>query len=158
MTGDLISYVVEYFSRRKWTFFTCLFLLLIFLGFGVSRLKLNDSILSSLPKGESFQQFNQFLESNNISSEIVFSLAISDTSSSESIAELLIQCQTQLEKVDSSLLNEVVSIRPDVQSVAYDYFFTNLPYLIDDSYYEYIEGRIHRDSIAKSVQGSYKWS
>lgn len=154
--GNFIVRITEYLSRKKILFWVGLLFLFLFLGNGIRKLRISESIYSALPKGKSFQTFNGFIENKNISNQVVFSLAIADTTGTTDIAPVLQVFTDSLTRVSGKYLSAIISTRPDVDQEVYSYFFNNFPYLIDSSYYATIDNKLIADSIRSSVNASYR--
>ena len=76
MVGGYISKVIAACQKRKALFYSLLFTVIVLLIFGLSRLKINENIFSTFPKGKSFEPLNALLESKNLSNNVLFSLKI----------------------------------------------------------------------------------
>ena len=154
--GNFILRIIEYLYRNKFLFWTGLLLLLLFLAFGIQRLKISESIFSALPKGKSFQSFNNFIENKNISNQVVFSLSVSDKNGEDNFEQLLNSFTDTLTHISENYLTDIISIRPDIEQQVYTYFFRSFPYFIDTAYYRYIDTKLINDSITTSIQASYR--
>lgn len=131
-------------------------MVLLFLAIGIQKLKISESIFSTLPKGKSFQTFSNFIENKNISNQVVFSLSVAGKKSEDNFEQLLTSFTDTLTHISGNYLTDIVSIRPDIDQQVYSYFFSNFPYFIDTSYYRYIDAKLSRDSINTSVNASYR--
>ncbi|MBC7862417.1 MAG: 1-acyl-sn-glycerol-3-phosphate acyltransferase, partial [Bacteroidia bacterium] len=154
--GNFILKIADFLYRKKFLFWTGLALLLVFLGFGIKKVRITESIYSTLPKGESFQSFNNFIENKNISNQVVFSLAVSDTADAEETAGAVGLFADSLAILSKNYLSEIVSVRPDVEQEVYDYFYTNFPEFIDSAYYSKIDQKLIADSVRGAVATSYR--
>lgn len=147
--------IVDFFIRQKILFFLCLAVFICFISIGISRLKITESIFSTLPKGKSFEQLNTLIENKNISNQVVFSLKITDKTDADEVAELASSFADTLKKIPKKYLTEIVAERPDVSDNVYNYFYENFPLLIDSDYYKAINEKLNEDSIKASLITSY---
>ena len=154
--GNFISRITEYLYRNKLLFWTGVVLLLLFLAFGIQRLKISESIYSALPKGKSFEKLNNFIENKNISNQVIFSISVSKSKNEEDLNLLLKSFADTLTSISGNYLVDIVSIRPDIDQQVYAYLFSNFPYLIDTAYYRFIDNKLSHDSINAAVNTSYR--
>lgn len=152
--GKIALKIVEFFYRRKVLFFVFLLALSGFIAAGISRLHINQNIFASLPKGKVFEQFNKLIESKNIANSVVFSIAIPDNSDDD-VPELVTSFADSLRNIAGNYLTGIAAIRPDVEEQFYQYYITNLPYLIDTGYYSMLDSKLIQDSVAASVTNTY---
>ena len=130
--------------------------LCIVCGLGISRLKINQSIFSSLPKNKSFEQINSLLENKNITNQVVFSVSVPGMGDADELQQMLSDFADSLTVVAGTLLKDIQATRPDVVEQVYNYYYSNFPYLIDSGYYSSIENKIAPDSIRSSVNTAYR--
>ena len=100
MIGDLLLRLNTLLSRYKTVFFLSLLFIIAVLGFGISRLKITESIFATLPKGKSFEEFNRLIENKSIINQIVFSININpetDTDEAGILAETFADSLNNLE-------------------------------------------------------------
>ena len=156
MIGDLLIRLNTLLSNRKFIFFFFLISLLGVLSYGISRLKINESIFSTLPKGDTFDQFNKLIENKNIINQIVFSIDVDPKTSSDDAITLVEIFTDSLKIISNGYIKNIQGIRPDIQEDVYAYTYSHFPQLIDSSYYDHIAIRTRPDSIRSSVAASYK--
>ncbi|HKR03789.1 MAG TPA: 1-acyl-sn-glycerol-3-phosphate acyltransferase, partial [Bacteroidia bacterium] len=156
LLGNFLNKFNSFWLRNKILFF---FSLLLFLGVaaaGILRLKISESIFSTLPKGESFAQFNKLIESKNIVNQVVFSIKPAKETDADEIQQTLDVFGDSLKRVSGNLLTDVATTRPDVEQQVYSYYYSNFPFLIDSAYYKLIDEKLLKDSISESVNASYR--
>jgi len=155
MIGDLLLRLNVLLSRQKFIFFLCLISLLGVLSYGISRLRINESIFSTLPKGDTFDEFNKLVENKNIINQIVFSVDIDPNISSDDAGTIVETFSDSLKLAAANLIKNIQATRPDIQQDVYNYTYSHFPELIDSTYYNHISDRIRPDSIRNSVASSY---
>lgn len=156
MIGDLLLRLNTLLSRKKTLFFALLFLMIGILFFGISKLRITESIFSTLPKGKSFEEFNRLVENKSIINQIVFSVNLPagiDTEEAKTIAETFAD---SLAKHTSGYIKNIQAVRPNIQEDVYEYTYARFPELIDSSYYRHIQNKANPDSINTSITASYK--
>ncbi|TDE10292.1 trifunctional MMPL family transporter/lysophospholipid acyltransferase/class I SAM-dependent methyltransferase [Dyadobacter psychrotolerans] len=156
MIGDLLLKLNLLLSRHKAVFFICLITLIGALGYGISRLRVTESIFSTLPKGESFEQFTRLVESKNIINQIVFSLDTDPQISSDEALTLTEIFEDSLKRASGNYIKNIQAVRPDIQQDVYSYSYAHFPEFIDSAYYAHILQKIQPDSIRTSVASAYK--
>jgi 1-acyl-sn-glycerol-3-phosphate acyltransferase len=155
MIGELLLKLNLLLTRNKVVFFIFLVTLTGVLGYGITRLSVTESIFATLPKGESFQEFNKLIENKNIINQIVFSLDY-DPESTVDAAVLAQTFADSLKPLASGYIKNIQAVRPDIQQDVYQYSYSNFPQFIDSAYYRYIQQKIYPDSIVSAVTLAYK--
>lgn len=156
MIGDLLLRLNTLLSRRKSVFFLALLLILGFLGSGISRLKVTESIFSTLPKGKTFEEFNRLVENKSIINQIVFSVDIPAETSTEDARTIAENFADSLEYSTKGYIKNIQAVRPNIQQDVYDYTYARFPELIDADYFGHINDKTQTDSIRAAVGASYK--
>jgi 1-acyl-sn-glycerol-3-phosphate acyltransferase len=156
MIGDLLLKLHILLSRQKLVFFLSLLTLTCILAAGILRLKITESIFATLPKGKTFEEFNRLVENRNIINQIVFSIDIPATATTDEAADIAESFADSLRTHIGTYLKDIQSSRPDVQQNVYAYIYGNFPALIDTSYYQYLKDRTHPDSIRLAVASAHR--
>ncbi len=153
--GKLTLKIVAFFYDRKAVFFICLLFISGFIGVGISRLKINQNIFSTLPKGKAFEQLNKLIENKNISNKVVFSLYITPKDQEEDIQSLLGTFSDSLKGAGKNYLTDIVTSLPDVVDKFYNYYYSNFPYMVDSAFYQSLEPKLAKDSINATLTVCY---
>jgi len=156
MIGDLLLRLNTLLSRKKTLFFILLLLILGILGLGISKLRITESIFSTLPKGKSFEEFNRLVENKSIINQIVFSVGVPADGDTENARVMAENFSDSLAKYTTGYIKNIQSIRPNIQQDVYDYTYARFPELIDSSYYRHIQDKINPDSVRYAITASYK--
>lgn len=156
MPGDLLLKLHVLLTRYKLVFFLCLISLIGVLGYGISRLRITESIFSTLPKGDTFKEFNKLTENKNIINQIVFSIDVSPEISNDEATILTEIFADSIKLAAKGYISNVKAIRPDIQQDVYEYTHFHFPWFIDSSYYSVISEKIKPDSIRNSIRNSHK--
>ncbi len=149
--GNLFSKIVQFFNKNLLAYLSVLIALLLFISYGVSRLKLDENIYSIFPKGKEFSDFNRVIQDNNLNKQIIFSI----DADNEFLMEELDSVSKKLILSSDGLMKGFVVFREDDQQKVLDYFYRSLPSLLTDDDYEIIEQKLNKDSIRESIQLVY---
>lgn len=153
MIGGYISRLIVGCQKYSTAFFTFLFLFVIFLVWGISRLQISENIFSTFPEGEAYEPLNALLESKNISNRVVFSVNTPpETEDPVALAEAFAD---SLQRFSGEYLADITALRPEIEDLTYEYFYNNFPLLIGTEYYQTIDTKLSRDSIAASLSAAY---
>ena len=155
MLGKSLNNIINYLASKKIFFGLLLAMFLCASLFGVLKINIEESIFSTLPKGESFAKFNQLIEEGDLSNQIVFSIKIQNKEE-DSLEELTKNFSDSLNGHAKDYLKDIVVNRSDVQSQMYEHFYNNFSSFIDEDYYKTIEKKLEKDSIRLSLNSSYR--
>jgi len=156
MIGDLLLRLNTLLSRKKTLFFILLLLMIGVLGFGISKLRITESIFSTLPKGKSFEEFNRLVENKSIINQIVFSVDVPADIYTEDAKIIAETFADSLARHTNGYIKNIQAVRPNIQQDVYDYTYSRFPELIDSAYYQHIRDKTNPDSINNAVTASYK--
>ena len=137
-----------------------LLLLLGFLAFTASRLKLTEDISQVLPKSESIDNMSFVLSNSRFLDKVVFHFSLKDTLA-EPEPEQLSRFADQLsDSLMGSCYPELLTSidkAPDNQSMLELYGILNsyLPLLLDSADYQHMDSLISRDQIRKTLESNY---
>jgi len=130
-------------------------LLFSFIGLfsiGISKLKIEENIFSVLPKGESFAGFTKLIDNSDLTNQVIVSMQI--TADDDDL--LITSFSDSLNAHTNKLLKNIVVERPDVEQEVYEYFYSNFPIFISDSYYKGITSKIEESSIKETLPQTQK--
>ncbi len=155
MIGELLLKLNILLSRQKLIFFLSLLGLIIILAFGISRLKITESIFATLPKGKTFEEFNRLIENRSIINQIVFSIDVQAETSTEDAAVLAENLADSIRLNAKDLIKNVQESRPDVQEDVYRYTYNEFVSLIDSGYYKHLTAKTQPDSIRNALKSAH---
>jgi len=155
MLSKFINNIINFFYNKNLVFTLVIFSLLSIFIIGTSKIKINENIFSTLPKGNSFSKFSQLIDQGNLSNQIVFSLKVNDNDVEE-LEILTTSLADSLNIHAKSYLKDIVMVRPDIEKKVYHYFYNNFPKYIGDDYYQQIETKIQKDSITIALANSQR--
>ena len=155
MSQRIVQFI-KYWSNKPKLFFTLFTLFSAILIFGTLQLKVDQSIYSILPKGESFEGFNKVLNSKNISNKVFFSIQVDENSDDNVLLNLTQEVNDSLSTICDKYFSNIVNVKDNLELDIYEYYYSKLPVLIDSNYYEYINGKLETDSINSSINTVYR--
>ena len=155
MLGKSLSKIIYYLSAKKLLFSLLLVLFICVSFFGILKINIEESIFSTLPKGESFTKFSQLVEEGDLSNQIVFSIKINNTETAY-LENITSTFTDSLNRYAKSYLKDVVVNRLDVQALGYNHFYNHFSEHIDEGYYQTIEKKLIKDSLQQSLINSYR--
>ncbi|MES2627858.1 MAG: 1-acyl-sn-glycerol-3-phosphate acyltransferase [Bacteroidota bacterium] len=152
MSGSFFVLLHRFLVKRPVFFVLLLAGILGTLGFGITRLTIDQEIYSILPEGHNFEALNRMVESRELNNKIFFSVTVSGDDE---------QLETLTDQLDSSLstipqLGGVTVRKEDVEAEVYAYYISRFPYLIDSAYYSRISEKLSADSIKAAVSATYR--
>lgn len=150
MLGKGINQLIYFLSNRKYVFGLLIIAILSVLSYGASKLSLNENIFSTFPKGNAYANFFKFIDQENLSNQLIISIAVSETAEEE-IENLTTIFSDSISTSVQGLISNLVIQRPDVEKEVYAYYHQNFPIFIADAYYESIENKIKKDTIRTSL-------
>ncbi len=154
MLAELLLRFNHFLYKRRILFFLVFTLLLGTLIFGVTQLRISESIFSTLPKGKAFDEFNQLITSKNISNQVLFALTVPEDQELETVADTVAAFTRALTTNFDALLTDITAFREESQQDLYHYSYTHFPELIDSSYYTGIEHKIRPDSVVVALHAA----
>ena len=155
MLGGFLNNIINFFYHKKLVFALVIISLVSIFIFGALKIKVNENIFSTLPKGNSFTKFSQLIDQGDLSNQIVFSIKVNDNDV-EQLTNLTATFSDSLNKYVQSYLKDIVVVRPDIEQNVYNYFYYNFPKFIDDADYQQIETKIEKDTIAAALANSQR--
>ena len=155
MLSKFINNVINFFYKNKIVFALVIFSLLSIFIIGTFKIKINENIFSTLPKGTSFSKFSKLIDHGDLGNQIVFSLKVNNNNSEELVV-LTNALADSLNKYAKTELKDVVLVRPNIETEVYNYFYNSFPKFIDDDYYQLIENKIQKDSIPVALANSQR--
>ena len=86
--GKFFAKIVSFLIRKPFAFVSLLFILILFLIYGITNISVDDDIYSILPENQQFKKFNSIIKENNINKQVVFSIN-SNENDSDVLIDLL---------------------------------------------------------------------
>ncbi len=148
--GKFFANIVSFFNRHFLVFITFLVGCIALFYFGFRHLNLDENIYSIFPQGKEFEKFNNILKENNLNKQIVFSI---DAEGKE-IDDLSIELDSISQLIETEvagLVSEMEVFRENQEETVLNYHYDNFSSFLDSNDYSEIEGKLHPDSIARSV-------
>ena len=150
MIGKLNARIVEYFLRKKITFFLIFSGIFAVLIYGTWQLKINQDIYAVFPNNAKYKEFSAILQKNQLSKQIIFSID-AHGNEDETIAKLE-DVKTQLEERFHNEIGDVVYQRDINERGLIAYFQSTSPCFFTQKDYATISKLLNSDSIRKRIQ------
>ena len=109
MIGQICARIVEFFLKKRLFFWGTFALVLAFLLFGVSKLRINQDLYAIFPQGKEFKKFNEIVQKNKLNKQVVFSIKAQEDE--EITLEKLEGLKSDLEKQFSKELKDVEVVK-----------------------------------------------
>ena len=134
-------------------------LILIFVGLlSISfQLNLEEDITKLIPQSEKTKTLNKVLKNTNFSDKIVVNIALDSEGkpddltsyASEMVDSLLHSCSEYILSIQGQIPDDDITH-------TLDFMYNNLPLFLEEADYQYLEGKLSKDSIAALVSSNYK--
>ena len=154
--SQIIVQFIEYWSNKSKLFLILLILFSSVLIYGTLQLRVDQSIYSILPKGKSFEGFNEILNSKNISNKVFFSIQVNEDLDENTLLNLTQEVNDSLSVSCNKYFSNIINIKENLELDIYEYYYSRLPILIDSNYYHFIEDKLETDSISSSINITYR--
>ena len=152
--GKLIIAVNNFNYRFKWLFFSTITAFVVVLTLGLTRIAPQEEITHVLPKTKDFKALRESFLKSSIQKKVFFSIQTSqDDPEIDSLLEIL---TNDLKTITKNNLFDLKSDQPDIQALAYNYYYNNFPTLCDSNYYQRIEQKTNSDTIKQSLTNVQK--
>jgi len=155
----IFFYIYNFFSKHRlifWVTLTFTFLPILFLA---SRLKLEEDITKILPENNNYKEYNQLLNNSKIMEKLVLRVALKDTTTDPNrltaYAAAFVN-ELQGRKSLSPLIREIKCRLPeDMLFKAYNVFYNNLPFFLEQQDYKTIDSLITEKGISQNLEKDY---
>lgn len=126
MQGNILNRIINFFYSKKILFAITLLVLLGIFSLGISKIVINESIFSALPKGNSFAKFSKLLDQGELTNQVIFTLDVENTELDE-LNEITSILSDSLTKYSTNYLKDIVITRPNLESKIFDHFYNSFP-------------------------------
>ncbi|MDC9723551.1 MAG: MMPL family transporter [Urechidicola sp.] len=121
------------------------------------QLNLEEDITKLIPQSEKTKTLNKVLKNTNFSDKIVINI-IADADGNPD--DLTAYASDMVDSLNQSCSNYILSIQGQIPdddiTQTLDFIYDNLPLFLEDVDYQYLEGKLSKDSIAALVESNYK--
>ncbi|MES2733959.1 MAG: 1-acyl-sn-glycerol-3-phosphate acyltransferase [Bacteroidota bacterium] len=157
---DIFLGIYHFFSQYKLAFWAILLGVCLPVFYLASHIRLEQDITKILPGSNDSQEYQQVLKQSGMMEKLVVRVSLADSAEADpdklaAYAAAFIQ-QLQNRKDLQPLIKEIRDRVPDeVMMKAYQLFYNNLPYFLDEQDYLVLDTLITDTSVALSLQKDY---
>ena len=148
------------FESKKSIFYVFLFLLLCFIGFFSSRLKLKEDISAFIPKNEKAKRYQEAIKNLKVNDRLIFNIYLKDSTAIDpdkltEYAERLADSISS--RYDSTFIKEIkYKIDEETALNVFDLLYTDLPYYLDKEDYVSIQAQLADSAVYKKIKSNYE--
>ncbi|TSJ46475.1 methyltransferase domain-containing protein [Fluviicola chungangensis] len=150
MIGQICARIVEFFLKKRLVFWGSFTLVLGFLLYGVSKLKINEDLYAIFPQGKEFKKFNDIVQKNKLNKQVVFSIKAQEDE--ELTLEKLEQLKADLEKRFPKELKDIEVVKPVDEGALIAFLQKSSVRNLTDQDYELLQEKLQPDSIATGLK------
>ncbi|MFK5878059.1 MAG: 1-acyl-sn-glycerol-3-phosphate acyltransferase [Flavobacteriaceae bacterium] len=154
---NIFNKLYYFFEHKKVVFVALLILMLVGLLSISSQLNLEEDITKLIPKSEKTKTLNKVLKNTNFSDKIVINIAIASEGNPD---DLTAYASEMVDSLQHSCREYILSIQGQIpdDDITYtlDFMYNNLPLFLEEVDYQYLEGKLSKDSIAALVESNFK--
>jgi 1-acyl-sn-glycerol-3-phosphate acyltransferase len=143
-------------SRNRFLSVAMAFGFLLLFGFFASKIKFEEDITRLIPKNERSDEAAKVLRQLNFADKITVIINAEKGATPEDLAQTATVFLDSLQSCNE-FINGVQG-RVDDENIqeAFSFVYSNLPLFLNDADYKQIGQKLHKDSIAATVQGNYR--
>lgn len=137
-------------------------LLLVYVGgvlWSLSNIQISENASLILPKSNAQDELTEILENISFSDRLFFNISLSDTTqkNTQALIDFANDLASNLEESSASEIQEIhLQVQDQSMEQISNYVLNNLPYLLEDDDYEYIDKSIEEEQLQKNFQKKYK--
>ncbi len=150
MIGQICARIVEFFLKKRLVFWGSFTLVLAFLLFGVSKLKINEDLYAIFPQGKEFKKFNDIVQKNKLNKQVVFSIKAQEDE--EITLEKLENLKADLEKQFSSELKDIEVVKTVDEGALIAFLQKSSVRNLGPEDYKKLQQQLQPDSIRKGLK------
>lgn len=155
---NILVNIYHFFNKRKFWFIVTILVLIGFIVFNVSNIKLEENINAIIPHDKRIDDISLVLKNFKFSDQIILNFFNNDSNITtpdqlESQAAEI----TNLLKIDTDLIKNIrFKIDDNSLQNLYDYFYNNLPFYLTDDDYAHIKTQLTDTGIATTLEKDFK--
>jgi predicted RND superfamily exporter protein len=150
MIGQISARIVEFFLKKRVFFWGSFALVVAFLLFGVSRLRINEDLYAILPQGKEFKKFNDIVQKNKLNKQVVFSIKAQED---EGLTlEKLEALKSGLEKQFPGELKDIEVVKSVDEGALIAFLQKSSVRNLTSEDYKQIHSKLQADSIEKALK------
>lgn len=146
------------FINHKFLFAFYLLIIVVFISFFASKLRFNEDISAIIPNDERITGINDLLNKSNFASQIILHFYASDSNlcMPDSLLNYAKKIVVPLQADTQYVKNVLFNVSTNVYTQLYDFFYTHLPFYLDENDYAELAKRTTPEGIERSLQQNFK--
>ena len=150
MIGKMNARIVEFFLKQKLIFLLVFSSIAALLVYGTFQLKINQDIYAVFPNNEKYQEFSKVIQKNQLSKQIIFSVAASEND--DNTYAKLERIKLQLEENFKGSIGSIVFQREVNERQLINYYQRISPTFFSKADYDSIAKDLTRAHIEKHIE------
>lgn len=159
---NFFTYLYRYFEKRRTLLLVPFGLLVIYLGYNVSQLKLEEDVSKMMPSGSKIRKINGTIKKIKNLDRLVVNIHLKDTTNGtdeavlKEYAELFSSHLNDLDS-ESSLIEEItLQQNEDIFFELNNIYLKYLPIFLEENDYSLLEEKIKPENIDRAVENNFK--
>ncbi len=157
--GTFFWEIFKIIKRFRFVSLLVLVAIMLFFGFGISKIHLEEDISEVLLSNKETETVNKLMEDIDFSNKIVLVVSQSDTSLAPQYDSLIATANKFIEflsPADSLIGTLSFGVENEIVDLTYDVFYRNLPLFLEEEDYKTIEKKLNNESIENTIEGNFK--
>jgi uncharacterized protein len=150
----------NYFNKRKTAFWLSFVMLMVILGWGASRIELEEDISKFFPDDKRVEKLNYIFKNSKLSERLVVMVSVKDSASIPQPDNLVLIADTLINKIDSKLSTHISKIKGKIDDAGMleilNSVQSNLPIYLTDEDYQHLDSLALPEVAQKILLQNYK--
>ncbi len=146
-----------FLTTRKFLSLGITFAIVLALGFFASKISFQENINQLIPSSDKSGITTKVLEQVNFADKITIIISAKESGTKEDLTEY---ATAFLDSLDASCKPFVGKVQGKIEEEnmqeTFDFVYANLPLFLDENDYKHIQSKLHKDSIARTIEADYK--
>jgi uncharacterized protein len=150
----------DYFHRHRRAYWSTLIFLIILLGWGASRITLEEDISHFFPNDKRVEKLNYIFKNSKLSEKLVVMVSVRDSATTP-VADDLVACASGLmDSIGTGLREHIAGLSGRVDDSQVGDIFTkvqeNLPIYVDDRHYAALDSLQNPDVVRRKLGENFR--
>ncbi len=142
--------------RKKWFYFLFL-LLLIYVGYNISKIKLQEDITALIPNDEGTKEMQDVFKGFKLADQLIFIFSVKDTSVIDP-EQLIVDAEKITDRLGQDTLHvRSIRFKSDLQDFynVYDFIYNHLPLYLTKNDYKEIQAQLDSSAIERTMRKNF---
>ena len=149
--------IYRFFKKRRGVYISLLVLLMLFIGWNLRSIRLDDDIKKVVPHSKELAETQELLDNLKVLDKLVVVFEAKDSTSTEDLIQLVDSFVLELDSQKIENISQVrYRIKQDMMQGLYDFFHQNLPLFLTEDDYTQIEKSLQNSAIDRTIESNYK--